>query len=188
MRSLVSSATEATSLEAALAADEVERVDLSELVVDHVLMFQQLHPRRQLVLRPKPGLTITGNEQRLVQMLDKLLNNAVEHSAEDSEILVTLQHSNDDSIEIVVENEGDALPSNRERMFEAFVSTRAQPENLGLGLFVAQSIARNHRGSIEAHDLEGASGARFVVRLPMTYQKSGSPHGDARLTLRDVIS
>ena len=56
MRGLVSSATEATSVEAALVGDKVEQVDVSALVAERVLIFQQLHPSRQLVLRPKPGL------------------------------------------------------------------------------------------------------------------------------------
>jgi len=172
MRGLVSSATEATSLEAALEADELEQLDLSALVAERVLTFQQLHPTHQLVLRPKPGLIVNGNEERLAQLLDKLLTNAVEHSAEGSEIRVTLRRVDDEWFELCVENEGDALPKNKERMFEAFVSSRSRSENLGLGLFVAQSIARNHRGHVIAEDLPGASGARLLVRLP-------SAQGDA---------
>jgi signal transduction histidine kinase len=166
MRGLVSSATEATSLEAALESDELEQLDLSALVAERVLTFQQLHPTRQLVLRPKPGLIVQGNEGRLAQLLDKLLTNAVEHSAEGSEIRVTLRHADNEWFELCVENEGDALPKDRERMFEAFVSSRSRSENLGLGLFVAQSIARNHRGHVVAEDLPDATGARFTVRLP----------------------
>ena len=166
MRGLVSSATEATSVEAALVGDEVEQVDVSALVAERVLTFQQLHPSRQLVLHPKPGLFVQGNEERLAQMLDKLLTNAVEHSASDAEIRVALRRAGDDWLELLVENEGDALPNDKARIFEAFVSSQARAGNLGLGLFVAQSIARNHGGSITAEDLSTGRGARFVVRLP----------------------
>ncbi len=175
MRGLVSSATEATSLEAALAVDSVSRVDLSALVADRVLTFQQLHPSKQLVLRPKPGLFIKGNEERLTQLLDKLLNNAAEHSAPDAEIRVTLSRSDGTHFKLSVENEGDSLPQDKERIFEAFVSSRSRPENLGLGLFVAQSIARNHGGSITAESLTGSEGARFVVRLPERRDESHTP-------------
>jgi signal transduction histidine kinase len=166
MRGLVSSATEATSLEAALAADEMDAVDLSALVADRVLAFQQLHPSRQLLLSLKPGLFIHGNEERLAQLLDKLLNNAVEHSAPDAEIRVAFRRTENHWIELNVENECDPLPEDKERIFEAFVSSQRRPENLGLGLFVAQSIACNHGGRIFAEDLPGGRGARFVVRLP----------------------
>ena len=46
MRGLVSSATEATSLEAALTVDETERLDLSSVVMNRVSTFQQSHPER----------------------------------------------------------------------------------------------------------------------------------------------
>ena len=180
MRGLVSSATEATSLEGALAADAVERVDLSALVAERVLTFQQLHPSRQLVLRPKPGLFVQGNEERLAQLLDKLLNNAVEHSEPEAEIRVALRRSDERWLELSVENEGDALPEDSERIFEAFVSSQSRPENLGLGLFVAQSIARNHGGLISAQNRPSAAGARFVLRLPSAHMQMNDRLRDER--------
>ena len=180
MRGLVSSATEATSLEGALAADAVERVDLSALVAERVLTFQQLHPSRQLVLRPKPGLFVQGNEERLAQLLDKLLNNAVEHSEPEAEIRVALRRSDERWLELIVENEGDALPEDSERIFEAFVSSQSRPENLGLGLFVAQSIARNHGGLISAQNRPSAAGARFVLRLPSAHMQMNDRLRDER--------
>ncbi len=185
MRGLVSSATEATSLEAALAVDEVARVDLSALVADRVLTFQQLHPSKQLTLELKPGLFVQGNEERLAQLLDKLLNNAVEHSNPEAEIRVALRRSDDQCFELSVENEGDALPEDRQRIFEAFVSSQSRPENLGLGLFVAQSIARNHGGLITAEALPDVTGARFVVRLPEARERNVQSSGDEWLPAAD---
>ena len=106
------------------------------------------------------------NEARLLQLLDKLLANASGHSSGDGEIRVELRGVKDGWVELTVENDGDALPQDKERMFEAFVSSQSRPENLGLGLYVAQTIARNHRGHITAEDLSESLGARFVVQLP----------------------
>ena len=94
---------------------------------------------------------------------------------------MALRRPDEQWIELSVENEGDALPANRDRMFEAFVSTRTRPENLGIGLFVARSIARNHGGTLIAEDLEDATGARFVLRLPaIEHQPTGdSEHEQA---------
>jgi len=166
MRGLVSSATEATSLEAALEADELERVDLSAMVAERVLQFQELHQTSKLSLTLVPGLHVWGSEERLVQLLDKLLNNAIEHAPADAQIRVLLRSDGENSIELCVENEGEPLPRDKERIFEAFVSSQRRPENLGLGLFVARSIALNHHGSIRAEPLLDSTGARFVVQLP----------------------
>ncbi|MEM7436553.1 MAG: HAMP domain-containing sensor histidine kinase [Myxococcota bacterium] len=166
MRGLVSSATEATSLEAALAVEEIGKVDWSAVIVERVSAFQQLHPSRDVVLTIRPGLRVDGNEDRLAQLLDKLLNNALEHSPEGAEIRVELRQTQDGWVELKVDNTGDPLPEDKERIFEAFVSSQGRPENLGLGLFVAQSIARNHGGHVHAKDLPGRRGASFVVTLP----------------------
>jgi len=135
MRGLVSSATEATSLEAALAVEEMERVDLSGVVMDRLTIYQELHPSRRFTLSLRPGLSVDGNE-------------------------------------------GDALPEDKARIFEAFVSTQKTKDNLGLGLFVAQSITLNHGGQISAEDLPPGRGARFVVRLP-TVRRGGASAKDA---------
>lgn len=166
MRALVSSTTEATSLDAALAVDQMDLVDCSGVTVDRVTAFQQLHASRHFTLSLRPGLAVEGNEERLAQLLDKLLSNAVEHSPPDAEIRVELRRANDGWIELSVENEGDALPADKERIFEAFLSSHEHADNLGLGLFVARSIACNHGGRITAEDLKDGVGARFLVRLP----------------------
>jgi signal transduction histidine kinase len=166
MRGLVSSATEATSLEAALAVEEMEQVNLSALVMDRIGAFQLQRPSQQLALKLRSGLAVNGNEARLAQLVDKLLNNAHEHLAEGGEIRIELRVSSPGFVELIVENDGDALPRDKERIFEAFVSSHRTADNLGLGLFVAQSVARNHGGGITAQDAPNADGARFVVTLP----------------------
>ena len=184
MRGLVSSATEATSLEAALGAEETERVDVSGMVMDSVTAFQELHPSRRFTLKLRPGLSVDGNEARVAQMLDKLLGNAVEHSAPEAEIRVGLEVVDGGWLELSVENEGHALPKDKDRLFEAFVSSQQSAENLGLGLFVAQSIARNHGGSVTAEDLADVPGARFVVSLPKARDEL---QGAASEALRPVL-
>jgi len=141
-------------------------MDWSAVVMDRVSAFQQLHPSRRLTLKVRPGLSVDGNEERLGQLLDKLLSNALEHSRGDVVIRVELRRVSEGRLELNVENEGDTLPKDKRCIFAAFVSSQKSADNLGLGLFVAQSIARRHGGQIVAEDLPQGSGARFVVRLP----------------------
>ncbi|MEM7434962.1 MAG: HAMP domain-containing sensor histidine kinase [Myxococcota bacterium] len=168
MRALVSSATEATNLEAALSSEAIGVVDLSGVVIDRVRAFASTREAPGFCLRMSPGVEVRGSEERLAQLTDKLLENAAQHTQGSADILVELPRPSNGVVELVVENHGRPLPSHKEKIFEAFVSSRGEPGNLGLGLFIARSIARNHGGDISAADPADAPGARFTVRLPIS--------------------
>ena len=143
-------------------------LDLSGVVAEQVLMFQQANPERSFQAEIEPGLEIEGQDDRIAQLLDKLLENAVQHGADESDISVALRRDGD-SILLTVENHGDPLPPNKEAIFDAFVSTGnngQSNQNLGLGLYVAKVIVQSHAGEINASDIEEAAGARFEVRFP----------------------
>lgn len=168
MGSLVQSATEATSIEAALTMGPNERVDLSGVVGERVFVFREAHPQRRFLADIEPGLELDGQEDRIAQLVDKLLDNAVEHGFEGGEVRVALMRA-DGWMLLAVENEGDPLPRDKQVLFDAFVSDKKSGngrQNVGLGLFVARAIAQSHAGHIQALDIDGPSGARFEVRFP----------------------
>lgn len=168
MGSLVQSATEATSIEAALTMGPNERVDLSGVVGERVLVFREAHPQRRFLADIEPRLELDGQEDRIAQLVDKLLDNAVEHGFEGGEVRVALTRA-DGWMLLAVENEGDPLPRDKQALFDAFVSDKKSSngrQNVGLGLFVARAIAQSHAGHIQALDIDGPTGARFEVRLP----------------------
>jgi signal transduction histidine kinase len=166
MKRLVDSATEATSLEAALAVEETQAVDLTLLVRERAAVFREAYPERRLLPVIEANVLVEGNEDRLVQLLDKLLENAVQHTYPGGEIRMALKREHGCAL-LAVENNGDALPPNRDALFDAFVTVGAGEEgqNLGLGLFVAKAIAESHGGTITARDRQEGRGARFEVRL-----------------------
>jgi len=168
MNRLVQSATEATSIEAALAVESSETLDLSGIVGEQVLFFRQANPERTFRAGVEPGLEIDGQDDRIAQLLEKLLENAVEHGVEGSDIEVTLRRDGD-SILLAVESQGDPLPENKEALFDAFVTAGKNgngSQSLGLGLYVAKAIAQSHAGQIRACDIDQGPGARFEVRFP----------------------
>ena len=100
-------------------------------------------------------------------MLDKLVDNAVDFSAEGDTIEVGLR-VREAFLEISVTNPGPSLPEKmRSQLFDSMVTVRGgdSDEHLGLGLFVAKLIAEGHqRGKISANNVEG--GVRFTVSMP----------------------
>ena len=169
MSRLVESATEATSLESALASEVRGPVDLSIVVEDRLLSLRQALAPRAVATKTDAGVAVSGNEDRLAQMVDKLLSNAAEHVADDGEIRVELRSDGHEAV-LTVEDDGSPLPVNKARLFDAFVSVgknRPGSRNLGLGLFVTKFIATSFDGRVWAEDLPNQRGARFVVRLPL---------------------
>ena len=168
MRKLVDSATEATSLEAALASEEFSRVDLAELVAERMLVFAESHAGVEINIGAEPGLFVRGNEGRLIQLLEKLLSNSLEHLREGGVVSVRVLRSRTDErrVQLVVENEGDYLLDDTDAIFDPFVTTASKEDNLGIGLYVVRVIATGHAGTVRAYNLEHKPGAGFEVTFP----------------------
>jgi PAS domain S-box-containing protein len=106
------------------------------------------------------------DEHRLLQAISNLASNAVEHGTPGSPVQVRLTGTHSD-VTVEIENEGtipaDILP----RIFEPFRSGRhhgSRGEGLGLGLFIANAIAKAHGGVLEVDSSSGRT--RFRLQLP----------------------
>jgi signal transduction histidine kinase len=103
-------------------------------------------------------------------MLDKLVANAVEFSAEGAPVVIRLERT-DAGLLLSVENEGPPLPeSMRGGLFDSMVSVRGDPSgdapHLGLGLYIVRLIAEAHGGHAAARDRDDGRGVVVSVELP----------------------
>lgn len=115
--------------------------------------------------------SITGDSDRLRQVLINLLDNAVKYTPEGGRIAVEARRSGD-MIEIVVNDTGLGIPKkDLSRIFERFYrADRARSRDLGgtgLGLSIAKHIVEAHGGSIRA-DSELGKGSTLTLLLPCT--------------------
>jgi signal transduction histidine kinase len=103
---------------------------------------------------------------RIAQLLSNLVSNALRHGAQDAPVSVSITETPDDA-SIAVHNEGPVVPSElAPHLFQPFRKGReGKTEGLGLGLFIAKSIAVAHGGSIEFQSTQ-KQGTTFLVRLP----------------------
>ena len=111
-----------------------------------------------------------GSAEHLVQLLDKVVANAVEFSAADQPVRLGCNEDSGEAV-MTVSNSGPRLdPAMKEHIFESMVSLRPQAArsvpHLGLGLRIARLIADFHGGEIYAENLIGEPGVIVVVRLP----------------------
>jgi signal transduction histidine kinase len=109
----------------------------------------------------------------IVQMLDKLIDNAVDFSPPGSTIVIRLALDPPDVL-LEVDNPGPALPAEiRDKLFESLWQSRDGKDgdnrpHFGLGLYIVRLIAEFHSGVASATSLPGDTGARFSVRLPLS--------------------
>jgi signal transduction histidine kinase len=112
---------------------------------------------------------VTVDKGRLRQAISNLLNNAIQHGDAGREIDLSLRNDGD-SVEVAVCNYGKPIPANSlSTLFDPFHSVSpdaAKKERLGLGLYIARSVARAHGGDLKA-STGLADGARFSLSLPL---------------------
>ena len=178
--SIVQNLADAANLEEALEAEELENIDLNELLASYVANCGSSHAGVSFQYKGSPApVHALVSDFRIEQMLDKLIDNAVDFHRAGTPIRVQLECYGD-LLQIVVANRGAALSQERLRtIFDSMVSHRGPDNRLhfGLGLHVVRIIAEHHGGTVSAVNLADASGVAFVVRLPLA-EALGDRMGD----------
>jgi PAS domain S-box-containing protein len=115
---------------------------------------------------PETLPSVMMDRQRLLQVFENLLKNAIEHSPSGGEVSVTARESEDASsviVEVMDRGPGFAT-ADLERVFEPFFTKRRG--GTGLGLSLASRIVEEHHGTTRATNRPGG-GASMVVKLPV---------------------
>src|SRR3954463_14933407 len=116
-----------------------------------------------------PPYAVRGDEDALAQIIVNLLSNAEKYSPERKEIELH-SYLTGDSVNISVLDRGTGVPAGEEtKIFEAFYrahdSLASGIQGTGLGLTLAQRIAREHGGDISYQARDGG-GSNVTLRLP----------------------
>jgi PAS domain S-box-containing protein len=170
-------------VEAGRLALEVSEVDLSTLTIEAVEAARPRAEAKALVLETATqGVPpIAGDHDRLAQVLDNLISNAVKFTPEGGTVSVRLAVDNGEAA-LEVRDTGVGIPAaEQDRLFERFYRATTATERaipgVGLGLTIAKAIVEVHGGNLDFESVEG-SGTTFTVRLPLRPPPSGSPAGE----------
>jgi signal transduction histidine kinase len=167
---IVRAMSEASRLEAAIAAAEWAEVDLARLLISLGEGYRAVHPGREVrIATPKEPCPLYCAPDLLAQALDKLADNALSLSGPGDEVMLALE-TRPDGFALAVRNTGSRLPDElRERLFDSLVSLRdkrGETPHLGLGLYIVRLVAAAHGGSVTARNLPGDEGVEFRIHLP----------------------
>jgi dedicated sortase system histidine kinase len=164
---ILNAMSEASRVEELIENAEPEHFDLHDVLASTVTAYADAWPERRFSFVSDGGSApMHGSPELIIQMLDKLADNAVGFSAQGDEIVIRLAMEPGGRL-LSVTNPGPPLPARmRSQLFDSMVSVRTEDtgKHLGLGLFIARLIAEGHGGSITAFDVE--DGVTFEVRFP----------------------
>jgi nitrogen fixation/metabolism regulation signal transduction histidine kinase len=133
------------------------------LLLERVVLLEQ---RLAVQLDPGPPVVLHADSDQLEQMFINLLANAVDASlANGAQSVRASWQVAASSISVTIEDRGLGI-ANSENLFVPFYTTK--PAGSGVGLALAQQIARAHGGEISLLNREDAEGARATIRLPLT--------------------
>jgi PAS domain S-box-containing protein len=111
------------------------------------------------------NVIIAGDSQRLQQVFLNLLENAAQHSSDNSEIQVVIAVADEDSVSVKVIDRGSGIPEEiLPRIFEPFFTTRRR--GTGLGLSIIKNILEGHGGSLVVRNNNPFPGCTAEVNLP----------------------
>lgn len=178
---LITDISDASRLDAELQRGEARVVEIAALLTTIIGMRRDVAKEGEASIRllideaaARAGrLSVKGNDSRLVQVFDNLIENALSFSPPDGEVRVAARRIGN-QIEVSVEDDGPGIPDHAiEKIFERFYTDRPDHgfgQHSGLGLSISRQIAEAHGGTIRAGNASRADGspggARFTVLLP----------------------
>jgi two-component system, OmpR family, sensor histidine kinase ChvG len=171
---LISDISNASRLDAELAREAQQQVDLDQLLSTLCSMHADMASKNRIsvVYEKNTGRALPrvfGQDSRLAQVVNNLLDNAVSFSPEGGTVTATLTAEGDQLV-LTVADEGPGIRGDAARIFGRFYTDRPDAEGFGdhsgLGLSISKQIVEAHKGSIVAQNRRDRSGAVFTVRLP----------------------
>ena len=148
----------------------LEPVALDEVVAEAVETARTLEPARPVEVELAPAL-VSGDHDRLRQVVDNLLSNVRSHTPTDAPLRIELSSSDGHAVLTVADSgpgmNADQLAQVFERFYRADPSRARSSGGAGLGLAIVAAVVEAHGGEVEAESTPG-QGTLLRVQLPLS--------------------
>lgn len=178
--SLVSDLLFAAQVQAGRVTLEKDLVSVSEVVDQAVAAALPAAADGQIdiTVRVRNDAEVIGDKQRLAQVIDNLLSNALKFTPPSGSVEVSVI-AHEGTVMIEVEDSGIGIsPEDQEQLFTRFFRTEAAMrkaiKGTGLGLSIVKAIVEGHGGGITVVSAEG-KGTTFKVVLPLAASVAPQP-------------
>jgi signal transduction histidine kinase len=171
LQSILSALGAAARVEESIKQAERVNFDLRELLASAIAAYRDGFPQAHIALETPPDpCFIRGAPDLLVQLLDKLIENAVDFCPSAGVITVRLERAPGNYV-LHVQNDGPPIPQALHgRLFESLFEQRQGRDDkphFGLGLYIVRLVAEFHGGTAVAANRADGGGAIFTITLPL---------------------
>ena len=170
MKSLVEEMLTLARADNAVPTAVMAEISLSDLATDCALAFEPVafEAGKPLESDIAPDVTVTGDGDKLRQLIGVLLDNAIKYGQAGGTITLSLRRT-DRQARLTVSNPGEPIPPEQlSRLFERFYradASRGEQSGFGLGLPIAAAIASEHKGTLKAESDQVST--RFLFTMPL---------------------
>lgn len=170
MKGLIEQLLELAKADGAEKKESFYKLDFGKMVTNAVLTFEPVFFENGIALHSQidDNIKMEGNETKLRQAVEILLDNAVKYTREGGKAWVSLQKRGGSHCLLTVSDEGDPLSEEElTDIFKRFYrvdQARSRTGSFGLGLSIAESIVAMHKGKIWAESKNGINS--FSILLP----------------------
>jgi signal transduction histidine kinase len=171
LQSILSALGAAARVEESIKQAERVNFELRQLLASAIAAYRDGFPQANFVLdTPADPCFLRGAPDLIAQLLDKLIENAVDFCPDGGTITVRLGRSQGNYV-LEVGNDGPPIPQALlGRLFESLFEQRQGHDDkphFGLGLYIVRLVAEFHGGAAVAANRTDADGAMFTVTLPL---------------------
>jgi len=166
---MVTNLLDVTSLQQKKISLNVRLFDLNTLVTEITDAMQLAAAKHQIVTELAPDTEISGDRERIGQVITNLITNAVKYSPNATEVRLTTKIEAGNVILSVTDKGIGVAPKDQQRVFARFYRVPGASKNfqgLGLGLFICAQIIEHHGGEIGVKS-EESKGSTFWFSLPL---------------------
>jgi PAS domain S-box-containing protein len=149
----------------------ISTFNFNELIASTVENMQLTSQSHTIIKTGSVKDNVSGDKERLQQVIINLLSNAIKYSPGEKEVFVSIAQDGD-SIKVSVKDNGIGIASeNLNKIFEKYhrIEDHAvQFQGLGIGLFISYEIIQRHNGKLWAES-EPGKGSVFHFRIPISF-------------------
>jgi len=169
LQNLVNDLLDVSKIKAGKLEYATTTINLAELITTCVENAEHIYPAYKFNNQATTGFLINGNDERLEQVLNNLISNAVKYSPVNKDITISTTKQGD-KVRVAVTDVGIGLSeTQQQRIFERFYRVedkKYMSSGLGMGLYISQQIIHNHDGTIGVES-ELGKGATFYFDLTL---------------------